>query len=123
MNFYQPAHGYYPYVPAMIPQLHHQVQYQQMNCQYPMFDKNNIMTTSVNNYSNNNYTSTASSVISTENNDIDDNNNNNDDLLLLLFLADLAALLKTINVKQMKNAKLNQKATAPATNFPHSFLF
>ena len=35
-------------------------------------------------------------------------------ILLLLLLADLAALLKTINVKQMKNAKLNQKATAPA---------
>jgi hypothetical protein len=35
---------------------------------------------------------------------------------LLLLLADLAALLKKIiNVKQMKNAKLNQKATAPAT--------
>jgi hypothetical protein len=31
--------------------------------------------------------------------------------------------IEKINVKQMKNAKLNQKATAPATNFSHSFLF
>ncbi len=37
---------------------------------------------------------------------------------MIILLADVAALLKKINVKQMKNAKLNQnqKATAPATN-------
>ena len=42
---------------------------------------------------------------------------------IIIIIGRLSRFIEKINVKQMKNAKLNQKATAPETNFPHSFLF